>query len=590
MFEFLKKKNSIYVVMILLLITKVLGFLKLRTIAQLFGATHELDIFWAAFTIPDMLFMIVAAGSINAAIIPIFSELLHKKGQEALDKFFNNLCLIMSWTVIIIAIILFTFTPQLTSLIIGSENIQNMLNFSNRIEAEDFNLFVQLTRIMMISPVLLSISTLLTGYLQTRKEFFITSLSPLFYDLAMIIGPIVFVAYMKNGVYGIAWSAVLGSLAHFLVQVPTFRKFYKGKFSFSFDTIKEAVHDSQVWRTIRLAVPRTISIVGEQINVVVNTLISFSLAPGALSAYKFALSLHMFPINIIGSAVAQVSLPNLAENCDDSKKFGEILNEAVQFSLFLVLPIVGVFLILRFPIVRLAYGTGAFDWRATIITAWCLVLLSLSIIGQTITQILLRAFYAIKETWLPLLAVAICIVINIVLAFWFTNFFSHYYDWRPIIRQMTVQISDANGPEFFNVLHSFFKDVSVWCSTRGDSDMAVGGLSLSLSVTYFVESIILGILLNKKIKIISWKETIQPALVKFVNAGFMAVGMYFLYRLFDFQLDTSRTISILILTVCTTLYGCVSYWIGCKVFNIKELEYFEKHLHSLKNRLLRKAE
>jgi len=586
MFDFLKKKDSVYVVMILLLITKILGFLKLRTIAQLFGATHELDIFWAAFTIPDMLFMIVVAGSINAAIIPIFSEILHKKGQEALDKFFNNLSIIISWTVIIIASILFVFTPQLTGLIIGSESIQNMLSFSNRIGVDDFNLFVNLTRIMMISPVLLSISTLLTGYLQSRKKFFITSLSPLFYDLAMILGPIIFVAYMKNGVYGIAWSAVLGSLAHFLVQIPTFKKYYKGKFSLSLSTFKNAIHDSQVWRTIKLAVPRTISIVGEQINVVVNTLISFSLAPGALSAYKFALSLHMFPINIIGSAIAQVSLPNLAENCEDSKKFGEILNKSIQFSLFLVLPIVSVFLILRFPIVRLAYGTGAFDWRATIITAWCLVLLSLSIIGQTITQILLRAFYAIKETWLPLLAVAICIVINIALAFWFTNFFSHYYDWRPIVKQMTIQISDANGPEFFSVLHSFVKDISTWCSVRGDSDMAVGGLSLSLSVTYFVEGIILAILLNKKIKIISWKETIQPALVKFINAGFMALGMYFMYRLFDFQLDTSRTISIIILTVCTTLYGCISYWIGCKVFGIQELEYFEKYISSLKNKVL----
>ncbi|MGI5898104.1 MAG: murein biosynthesis integral membrane protein MurJ [Candidatus Dojkabacteria bacterium] len=588
MFEFLKKKNSVYMVMVILLITKVLGFLKLRIIAQLFGVSHELDIFWAAFTIPDMLFMVVVAGSINAAIIPIFTEILHKKGQESLDKFFNNLSLVINCTIMLIATILFVLTPQLTEFIINSEGIQNTLNFAHKIEREDFDLFVNLTRIMMISPVLLSVSTLITGYLQSRKQFFVTSLAPLFYNLAMIVGPIIFVAYMKSGVYGIAWSAVIGSFLHFLIQLPLFKKLYKGKLSCSITTFKEALKDNQILRALKLATPRTISIIGEQINVVVNTLISFSLSVGALSAYKFALSLHTFPINIIGSSVAQVALPDLAEHSEDKKKFGEILNKAVQLSLYLVLPIVSVLLILRFPIVRLAYGTGAFDWRATIITAWCLVLLSLSIIGQTVTQILLRAFYAIKETWLPLFAVAICIVLNVLLAYWFTNFFSHYYDWRPIVKQMFEQLSASNGKGFFEVLLSFVKDITVWCSNRGDSDMAVGGLSLSLSITYFVEMGILSFLLNKKVKIITWKETIQPSLVKFVNAGFMAVGMYFLYRLFDFQLDTTRTVSILILTVCTTLYGGVSYWIGSKVFNIKELEYFEEKLFSLKDKLLKK--
>ena len=90
-----KKKNSVIVIMIMLLITKILGFWKLRVFAQLFGASHELDIFWAAFTIPDMLFTVIAAGSINAAIIPVFSEVFYKEGKERLDRFFNHLSLLL---------------------------------------------------------------------------------------------------------------------------------------------------------------------------------------------------------------------------------------------------------------------------------------------------------------------------------------------------------------------------------------------------------------------------------------------------------------------------------------------------------------
>lgn len=589
MFTILKKKNnSVYVVMIILFITKILGFFKLRTIAQLFGVSHELDIFWAAFTIPDMLFMIIVAGSINASIIPILSGIFFKKGEKELNKFFNSLLLVISSIVLVIALALFILTPQITALIIESKSLQSFLNYSQRLDSEDFELFVTLTRIMMLSPVLLSLSTLLTGYLHVRKHFFVSSLAPLFYNLAMIICPIILVKIWGIRVDGIAWAAVLGSLLHFVVQIPTFTTLYNSRMDFSPKRFIVAFKDISIWKALKLAIPRIISTIGEQINVVVNTLISFTLNVGALSAYKFAISLHTFPINIIGSAVAQVSLPDLSESSEDIHKFKKILNKSLKLSLYLVLPIVSIFLILRFPIVRLAYGTGAFDWRATILTAWCLVLLTISVIGQTLSQILVRAFYALKETWMPLFAVLIGIVVNIAFAYWGSNFFSHYYDWRPIVEQMGIQISNADGGEFFCVLWSFIRDIGVWSTTKGTSDMAVGGLSLSLSISYLVEMLALAILLNRKNKIITWNETVRPVIIMILNMIVTSVGMYFVYRLFDFQLDTSRTISILILTASTSVYGLLSYWIGSKVFGIEEAEYFEAKFKGVIKKILKK--
>ena len=78
----------------------------------------------------------------------------------------------------------------------------------------------------------------------------------------------------------------------------------------------------------------------------------------------------------------------------------------------------------------------------------------------------MRGFYALKSTWLPLIAVGIGIMVNIAFAFLLTNFFSHYYDWRPILEQIGVQISTANGNGLWSVVQSFFKDVFVWCTTR----------------------------------------------------------------------------------------------------------------------------
>jgi putative peptidoglycan lipid II flippase len=231
--------------MLLLLVTKVLGFLKLRTIAQLFGATHELDIFWAAFTIPDMLFMILVAGSINAAVIPIFSDNLHKEGRERLNKFFNYLTLIIGVFCVFIAVLFFIFTPQITTLLIESDISRNMLDIAQRIDNSDYEMFVLLTRIMLISPVLLGISSLITGYLQVRKQFFVTSLAPLFYNLAMMAGSWILVAFFKMGVEGIAISAVIGSLLHFLIQLPKLKDYYDTKFKIDIRTFLYGLKNTQ---------------------------------------------------------------------------------------------------------------------------------------------------------------------------------------------------------------------------------------------------------------------------------------------------------------------------------------------------------
>lgn len=588
MLKILKQKNSVPFVMLLLFFTKILGFLKLRTIAQLFGVSHELDIFWAAFTIPDMLFMLLVAGSINAAIIPTFSEIFRKEGKDSLNQFFNHLMVIISSLLILIALILFAFTPQLTALLIESEALQDFLKFGQRIGPEDFDLFVSLTRIMMISPILLGISSLLTGYLQVRKQFFVTSLAPLFYNLAMIIGSVILVVGFDMGVEGIAISAVLGSLVHLVVQIPKFKNYYDGRLRFGITSLVEGLKNHKTMQAVKLALPRTIAVFGEQVNTMVNTLISFSLAAGALSAYKFAVSLHLFPINIIGSAIAQVALPDLAESCDDEKRYCKVLNSSIQKALFLVLPIVSILIVLRLPIVRLAYGVGAFDWRATILTAWCLVLLSFSVIGQSISQILLRAFYALKETWLPLVAITVGIIVNMGFAVLLTNFLSHYYDWRPILEQIFIQIRDANGAGLTPVVGSFIKDSLRWATTRGTSDLAVGGLSLSLSISSLVEMVVLSLLLNVRIKVITWKKTIVPSFKKAINASLMCLGMYVVFKLFDFQLDTTRTISIVILTGITTVYGFLSYFVGCKVFKIQEITLLDEIVKDIKENLFRR--
>lgn len=590
------KKNGVVSVMGLLLLTKILGFFKLRIIAQLFGASHALDIFWAAFTLPDMIFLVIVAGSINAAIIPIFTDVLYDEGKKELNTLFNRIALLFSSIILLATIVLFIFTPQIGEWLICSNQANLLIGASRTLQASDLPRFIGVMRIGLVSPFILGLSSFVTAYLQVRKQFFVTSLAPIFYNLGMIIFSVVFVRYFDLGIYGLAWSSIVGTVLHLGVQVPLFFKYYKKTEINIVENIKGIFTDSTVIKAVKLATPRILSILAEQFNVIVNTVISFTLTAGTLSAYKFAYSLHMFPINIIGSAVAQVTLPDLAKlNKEKGKrKFREVLNNAMQLAMYLVLPIVSVLIILRLPIVRLAYGTGAFDWQDTLLTSWVLVLLGLSVIGQTLMQIIMRAFYALKDTWKALIITVIGIGVNLLFVYFLTNFFSHYYDWRIIIEQIFYQISHANGAGVLPVIKSFFADVWTWMTVRGDSSLAVGGLAVGVSMTYFVETIIGFWYLNRvtEVELISWKDTIKPLFVKIFNAVIMSIGMYFVFKIFDLQLDTSRTIWVALLTLITATYGAISYLLGSYLFNIKEFndvwKYIIDLLADLKLRWLRR--
>lgn len=221
------KKDSVFSVMFLLLLTKVLGFWKLRIFAQLFGASHELDIFWAAFTIPDIIFMVIVAGSINAAIIPILTDELYDKGKKGFNKLFRHLTLaffVLTTVLILLALLL---SPQITGWIVNNEYAHKVLNIGYRIGKEDYDLFLTLFQVGLLSPLFLSLSAFVTAFLQVRKQFFVTSLAPLFYNLAIIVGTYILVKYFEFGVMAIAISAVIGSVIHLLVQLPLLKKFYK---------------------------------------------------------------------------------------------------------------------------------------------------------------------------------------------------------------------------------------------------------------------------------------------------------------------------------------------------------------------------
>ena len=564
--------------MFVLLLTKILGFIKIRLFASLFGLSRELDIFWAAFTVPDTIFNILVAGGFNAGILPVFSDVQEEEGNRGVSKLFFAILFWFSLLVIIISLLMFIFAPVVADFMVGKDGIRYLTGLTSNFSLSEEGLLIGLMRLMLLSPILLGISNILTIVLQLKRRFNYMMLAPLFYNLGIIVGAR-WLYGMGIGIWALAWAVVLGSALHLFSQIIFIIKekgihFYSD-FRWPEILLLRARLKSWVKEILKLSIPRSLALLIEQVNVVVNTFISFTLSAGALSSYKFAYSLHLFPIHIIGSSISTVALPDLAESKSkkDQVLFVHNFNKALHQLLFLILPITTLTLVLRLPIVRLAYGTGKFDWWATVVTAWCLFFFSLSIVGQTISSLALRAFYALHDTLTPFFISIFVAIVNITVGFYFTNFMSHYSDWRPLVLNLITEFQEVG---FFHgggttVLQNIFSNLHLWFTTRNGSDFAVGGLALGLGVAFLTEATLYLYVLHRKFKALQLRRLGTKLFIWFVTT----IIAYFSYKIFDFSLDTAHTIDVFILASIVTLITFLVYFVLSLVLRVNEALYLK---------------
>jgi len=569
-------KSTISYIMLILLFTKVLGFVKIRIWAGLFGASSQMDIFWAAFTIPDMMFNVLISGSINAAIIPVFSSVLHKGGggetqeKELVDLFFD-LTLVFTTIFVILGIIYFFSADFFSRMLVGEGTIQELLDLEYRVSTADIDLLTKLSRLMILSPIFLGISTVISGYLKVKKDFITSSIPPLLYNVIIITFSGLFARALGLGVVGLSITVVLGSLAQLLMQLPALFKFVGKRFSVKVIT-SLAGSKTKIIKIFKLSFPRALGVFGEYVNLFVNRMISFTVTAGALSTYQYAMSLTYFPIHIISGSILQVALSHFSElySKDKIDEFKAAINESLQMVMYLILPFVAILLVLRLPIVRLAYGTRDFDWWDTVFTSWGLALLSFSMIGIIGSSVLLRAFYSMRDTKTPLISTFLTIIINVLATYFLTNFFSHYADWRPIVGQVGTQLSTGSTPA---VLSSFLQDLGNWLTTRYKYDYAVGGVAAGFTIAYLFEFTLDMILMNRKLKgIFTWSATFKPFLKKTFACAASIVAMYWFYQALNTVLDTSRTLSIVIILVLASGLGMVVFVLFSWFVKIPELD------------------
>lgn len=520
---FVKKQNSILsaavVISLMMLLSRILGLVKSRLLAGAFGGGAELDIYFAAFRIPDFLFQLLVMGALSSSFIPVFSEYLQKKETPAAWDLARDVINSASLIFLFITVFIFLFTKNLCQII-----------------APDFapwqlTKMVELVRVMMLGQFFLIISNFVTGILQSFKRFLISSLAPVFYNLGIIGATAIWSS--KIGIMAPAIGVSIGCLLHLLIQIPLLFKLGFPKISFRINFRNKGLHE-----VTKLMIPRTLGLAVSQIDPTVDLILASAIT-GGVSVFNLALNIQSVPVGLFGFAIGTAALPTLSEQlgAENLEKFKKIFLNSLHQILFLTIPSSVFIIILRVPIVRLFLGTGKFDWQDTLTTALTLGFFALSIAAQSLVHLLARAFYALHNTKTPVYTGLISVATNVIFAIIFVK-------TSLGIAGLALATSLAN---FINAgLLMFFLDRKV---ARFDRQKVLIPF-FKLLFTSFVMAL----------------SIYFP--VKILDSVF---------------LDTSYTINLLILVILVSTFGGVVFFLLSYILDIPELKILINFLKKAKN-------
>ncbi len=379
------------------LLSRILGYARTLVLGTTFGAGPELDAFFAAFRLPDLIYQVVAAGAMGSALIPVLSALLAKGERAHAWHVVATLANLLLVALAILAAIAFVTAPVLVQFLTPG------------FDAEGLARTVDLTRIMLVAPIMLALGAVATSALNAEGRFTAAALAPIVYNI-MIIGGAVLLG-PTLGVTGLAIGVVVGAAGHLAVQLPSILRL-------GFRPILRIdLDDSAARRVLALLGPRALGLGATQITFIVMTALASSLGEGAVSTYAIAFALLQIPLGVIGIPLGIVIFPSISREhaLGAVETYVSLVTRAVRLLVFVMVPIVALGIALRVPMVELLFGYGRFDRLAIEGTAAVLAAFLFGLPAHASIAVLARAFYARQDTRTPVMAAIVAVVINTTL-------------------------------------------------------------------------------------------------------------------------------------------------------------------------------
>jgi len=489
------------------LASQLLALVRDRLLASTFGAGRTLDLYYTAFRVPDLVYVTIASFVSVTILIPILTRLVHKKEES--ERLLSEVTTIFVCVMVVVSLVLWIILPTLAPFIAPG--------FSG----EEHTVLILLSRLMLLSPLLLGLSNIVGSVTQVYRRFFLYALAPVLYNVGIIIGTVLF--SHKFGIVGPALGVVMGALLHLLAQLPLA---YKLGFSY-----KPIIHKHPAIKEMtRLMLPRMITLSLAQVEQTVLIAFSSWLGSGTVTIITIAQQLTNLPIRLIGVTIGQASLPFFAKETAKNNLVGlaKMVNDSILQMLYLALPASAIILVLRIPLVRLAYGAGSFPWTETVTTGKLVAMFAIAIAAGSLSHIIIRVFYALRDTKTPFIINLISTTVNVGLSYYFLF----------VIKTGIV------------------------------------GMAFAITLADILETTILTVILYHVARF-SLKEIIKPFGKMLLAASITTLSLWVPLRVLDQLIfDTTHTIPLIILTVIVVIIGVMVYVSVSYLLHIRELEVF----------------
>ncbi len=526
--------QAAYILAVFTFGSQILALVRDRLLAHQFGASIELDLYYAAFRIPDFLYVIFASTLSVYVLIPFLTRKNEsgnpRDGQYLLSQFFSLFVLIYSG----IAILAIIGAPLIVQYVFPGF-------------AEQADVLVTLIRLLLVQPLLLGVSSLYGIVTQMERRFILYAISPLLYNIG-IIGGLLFL-YPIFGIYGLVLGVLVGALGHVCIQIPSvLRSPMAPKFVFSFVF-------SDIIEVCKTSFTRALTLTLHQLVLLGFVSVASLMTVGSVSVFQFAYNLQSVPLAIIGVSYSVAAFPLFAQLYAEKKytEFADSLTTTLKHIFFWSLPIVALFVVVRAQFVRVILGSGEFDWSDTRLTAAMLALFILSLTAQAIHLLVVRALYAIENTIVPFVVTLLSSGTALIMALFF------------------YRILMAQG--------SFYEYIEHIMRLEDVAGIEVLALPMGYSCALIMHSTIL-IMISRKVLFTHNIDLFKPFAQSFISAVFAG---YISYSVLNYVVKLF-TVDTLLTVFAQGFFACIGGGIGYVgmqyLFRNAELNEIYRALHN----------
>jgi len=368
-------------------LSRIAGLVREIVAASYFGIRGPMSAFTIAFQVPNLVRSLFADSALQAAFVPVFTEQLEKRGRAEAFRVASALVFVIAAGLGIVTAIFVLLAPVIMPL------------FAPGFDQQLTDLTVNLAQLLFPIVLLLGLSGLVVGILNSFDEFAVPAIAPLFWNLTIIATLIVLTPQFEgpDRIYAYAIGVLLGTIVQLLLPLPWLRRT-------GFRLVRNANwRDERIGRVLKLMFPVTIGLGLINFNLSVDSIFATLISDQAPAAIDKAFRVYMLPQGVFAVALATVIFPTLSRLAARGDRDGlrSTVGAGNRQMLFLLVPAAALLLVLSEPITRVLYQRGEFNAAQTDLVAEALLFFSLSLPFAGVNLILIRAFFSLQRPWTP---------------------------------------------------------------------------------------------------------------------------------------------------------------------------------------------